>query len=333
MKGSDRTARFAALGGIATIAVTQPDALALARATVERTVAEFDLACSRFRQDSELAALNRAQGAPVRVSPLFLEALQAGLRAARLTDGDVDPTIGNALIALGYDRDFAALQARTDRPATLPRPQISPIRVAGWRTVVLDARAGTVRLPPGVTLDLGATAKALAADRAAQNAHEAAGCGVLVSLSGDIAIAGPAPPSGWRVRVTDDHRSGFDAPGQSIALRSGGLATSSTTVRRWRHQNIEAHHLLDPATGRPAAVSWRTVSVAAARCLDANIATTAAIVRGARARQWLESLRLPSRLVAANGTVTHAGGWPDEGEEPDHRPAVPSITAAGQDLR
>jgi thiamine biosynthesis lipoprotein len=205
--------------------------------------------------------------------------------------------------------------------------------VAGWRTVVLDARARTARLPPGVTLDLGATAKALAADRAAQSAHEAAGCGVLVSLSGDIAIAGPAPPAGWRVRVTDDHRSGFDAPGQWIALRSGGLATSSTTVRRWRHQNFEAHHLLDPATGRPAAVHWRTVSVAAARCLDANIATTAAIVRGARARTWLESLRLPSRLVAADGTVTHAGGWPDEGEEAGHGRAGPPITPDGVNLR
>jgi FAD:protein FMN transferase len=333
MKASDWTARFAALGGIATVAVTQPDALSLARATVERIVAEFDLACSRFRSDSELAVLNRAEGAAVRVSPLFLEALQAGLRAARLTDGDVDPTLGNALIALGYDRDFAAPQARTDGPATLARPQISPITVAGWRTVVLDARAGTVRLPPGVTLDLGATAKALAADHAAQSAHEAAGCGVLVSLSGDMSIAGPSPPSGWRVRVTDDHRSGFDAPGQSVALRSGGLATSSTTVRRWRHHNVEAHHLLDPATGRPAAVGWRTVTVAAARCLDANIATTAAIVRGTRAQQWLESLRLPSRLVAADGTVTHAGGWPEDGEESDHGRAVASIDPDGQDLR
>ena len=225
MKELDRTARFAALGGIATIAVTQPEALALARATVQRTVADFDLACSRFRQDSELAALNRAAGTPVRVSPLFLEALQAGLRAARLTDGDVDPTIGNMLIELGYDRDFAAVQARTDGPATIPRPAISPIRVAGWRTVVLDARAGTARLPPGVTLDLGATAKALAADRAAQSAHEAAGCGVLVSLS--RRHRGRGPCTAGRLASPGDRRS-------SIRLRCTG-AMDRAAVRRPRH--------------------------------------------------------------------------------------------------
>ena len=105
----------------------------------------------------------------------------------------------------------------------------------GWRTVIVDADARTVRVARGVSLDLGATAKALAADRAAAAARHAAGCGVLVSFGGDISIAGPPPPGGWPVRVTDDHRSDADAPGQWITLRSGGLATSSTTIRRWEN--------------------------------------------------------------------------------------------------
>jgi thiamine biosynthesis lipoprotein len=113
--------------------------------------------------------------------------------------------------------------------------------------------------------------------------------------------------------VAEDHSSPLDGPGQTVALRGGGLATSSTTVRRWKRGERELHHILDPASGRPAQECWRTVSVAAACCVDANIASTAAIVRGGRAPDWLESLGLPSRLVAIDGTVSFAAGWP-EGE-------------------
>ncbi len=179
----------------------------------------------------------------------------------------------------------------------------------------VDPEAGTISLPVGVSLDLGATAKGLAADHAAARARAEAGCGVLVSLGGDLAVAGPPPESGWPVRVTDDHRAGVQAPGQSIAIESGGLATSSTTVRRWAGPHGAAHHLLDPATGRPATVVWRTVSVTAGSCLDANIASTAAIIRGERAPAWLEALGLPSRLVSAAGTVRHLAGWPSDGDD------------------
>ena len=239
---------------------------------------------------------------------MLLEAVQASLRAARLTDGDVDPTIGQALIALGYDRDYAAVNG-------WPTRSVSVVPVPGWRTVKVDAEAGTVRVPRGVSLDLGATAKALAADRAAAAAHHAAGCGVLVSFGGDISIAGPPPPGGWPVRVTDDHRSDADAPGQWITLRSGGLATSSTTTRRWENDSGFAHHLIDPYTGAPATSIYRTVTVAAGSCLDANIASTAAIVRSDLALEWLELLRLPSRLVNLYGAVRHLAGWPEQDDD------------------
>jgi len=310
---------FDAFGSVGVLAVASPTALPAAHAAVERTVAEFDLACSRFRDDSELSALNAAGGAAVRVGPVLLDAVSAALRAARLTGGDVDPTVGEALIALGYDRDFALVSSDGDTAVPVP----PAAKIPGWRTVQVDAGRGTVRVAPGVTLDLGATAKALAADRAAAAALEAAGCGVLVSFGGDLAIAGPAPAEGWRVRVTDDHRAGVDAPGQWISLRSGGLATSSTFVRRWRTQAGVAHHLVDPATGRPADSVWRTASVSAVSCLDANIAATAAIIRGSRAPEWLEELGLPSRLVAVDGTVRHVGGWPSEGED------LPALSLVG----
>ncbi len=304
---------FPALGSTALVAVTEPDQLERARQAVERVIAQFDLACSRFREDSELSALNRAAGAPVHVTALLLDAVDAALRAARLTDGDVDPTVGEALIALGYDRDFAAVAART-----APETNARGLRIAavpGWRAVDLDRGAGTVRVPRGVRLDLGATAKALAADRAAAEAQRRADCGVLVGLGGDFAIAGAPPADGWRIRVTDDHRAGTEAPGQWITLASGGLATSSTTVRHWAAGGQSAHHLVDPATGGPAAVVWRTASVAAGSCLDANIATTAAIIRGEPAAAWLRSLELPSRLVRREGSVIHLAGWPADGDD------------------
>jgi FAD:protein FMN transferase len=307
------------------VVVCDGDRLPDAVDAVGVTVDAFDLACSRFREDSELSALNRAGGRAVRVSRLLLEAVAAGVRAAELTDGDVDPTLGEALIALGYDRDFEfGLDRQTASGPAPPKRALAFTSVAGWRTIRIDLDAGTVALGRGVSLDLGATAKALAADHAAAAAADAAGGGVLVSLGGDIATAGPAPPEGWRVRVTDDHRAGVDAAGQWITIRSGGLATSSTTVRRWRSGGATVHHLLDPSSRLPVSGGWRTVSVTAATCLDANIAGTAAVVRGERAPAWLQSLALPSRLVSDGGLVRHVAGWPSDGDD-----LAPAVAPAG----
>ncbi|HUY60372.1 MAG TPA: FAD:protein FMN transferase, partial [Candidatus Dormibacteraeota bacterium] len=219
-------ATWPALGTTATVVTTDPAQLAAARAVVAEAVDQIDRACSRFRPDSELCALRPGAG-PVAVSAGLFEAVAVALRAARLTDGLVDPTVGRALRLLGYDRDFAELAARGPAPVVRVGP------VAGWRAVGLDPARRTVQLPAGVELDLGATAKALCADRAAAAAHTATAAGVLVSLGGDIATAGPAPPGGWLVQVSDDHAR--PRPGDpTVAIASGGLATSSTTVRRWR---------------------------------------------------------------------------------------------------
>ena len=122
-------------------------------------------------------------------------------------------------------------------------------------------------------------AKAWCADRAAAAAAAATGEAVLVSLGGDVSCAGDSPASGWAVRVADDHRAGVDEPGgQTVQLTNGGLATSGTSVRQWTRGGRTMHHVIDPSTGLPAATHWRTVSVAAGSCADANIASTAAIV-------------------------------------------------------
>jgi thiamine biosynthesis lipoprotein len=295
------TAVFPALGTTAVLLVTDPAALGPARQVLEEELAAVDRACSRFRPDSELSRANAAGGAAA-VGPLFAEAIEVALRAAELTEGAVDPTVGPALTALGYDRTFASLRPEDARPVTA-------VPAAGWRHVTWDRRSRRLRLPPGTALDLGATAKALAADRAARRAARVAGCGVLVCLGGDLATAGPAPAAGWQVAIADDHAAPApDAP--VVAVHSGGLATSGTTVRTWRRGGRVRHHIVDPATGDAPPPLWRTVSVAAADCVDANTAATAAVVRGAQAVDRLSALGLPARLVRTDGTVVTLGGWP-----------------------
>jgi thiamine biosynthesis lipoprotein len=279
-----------------------------ARRAVEDVLARVDLAYSRFRPDSELMALHARRGAPVPVSPLLARAIGGALDAARRSGGAVDPTVGRALRVVGYDADFELLASRT-RPIEL---RVAP--VPGWTAVTFDRAAATVRLPAAVELDLGSTGKGLAADLAAEAALDAAGpgAGVLVSLGGDLATAGRAPEGGWRILATDDSRTPSDAPGEVVAIERGALATSSTTVRRWRvADGVTAHHIIDPRTGLPADTGWRTATVVADTCEAANAASTAAIVLGADAPAWLEAAGLPARLVAVDGSVVRLGGWPE----------------------
>jgi thiamine biosynthesis lipoprotein ApbE len=301
-------ASWQALGTSAVLRVCEASALRAASARVTCELADIDEACSRFRADSELSRVNARAGRATRVSPLLMEALEVAMRAAACSDGDVDPTVGRALELAGYNRDWQAL----DPPAGEPE---APARItarvrAGWQAISLDWEHASVSVPAGVKLDLGASAKAWAADRAAAAAAREVGCGVLVSLGGDVATAGGAPAGGWRIRVTDDHRAAHAAPGQTIAIQSGGLATSSTTVRRWRHGGHTMHHNIDPDTGAPVRETWRTVSVAAATCVDANTAATAALIRAGSAPAWLAELGLPARLVDAAANIMTVAGWP-----------------------
>lgn len=312
---------WTALGMLVQLVVTSPGDLGEARRLLEADLLALDLACSRFRPDSELVAVgNVARGAvgevTVAVSPLLAEAIAVSLRAAQLTDGDVDPTVGGALADLGYDRDFAELPPPNTTGAGGPPDAAVGVRVIpGWRSVRVNVADGRLTVPAGTELDLGATVKGWAADRAAARIAERTGGGVLVSLGGDTAVAGEPPDGGWRIRVQDRTALPGDPPGgpsQVVTIRDGGLATSSTAARRWRHGGDVLHHILDPRTARPAAPVWRTVSVAAATCADANTAATAAVIRGRQALGWLSSLRLPARLVELDGTVHTLSSWPSD---------------------
>jgi thiamine biosynthesis lipoprotein len=297
--------KWPALGTTAGLVVTDADALVEARSILVEELDAIDRACSRFRPDSEISRLNRAGGRTTRAGDLFLEAIEVALRAARVTEGDVDPTVGPAMRAIGYDRDFDLIESSEAAPAT-------PVPALGWESVTLSREGSSVTLPAGVELDLGATAKALAADRAAERINQELGLGVLVNLGGDISTAGVPPAGGWRLQVSDDHRAGVDPAAETVRVRGGGVATSSTTVRRWVSAGRPRHHIVDPRSGESAPAVWRTVTVAAASCVDANIASTAAVVRGKPALRWLQSLNLPSRLVDSTGGVRRIAGWPAE---------------------
>ena len=304
-----RIAEWRALGTGVRLVVQDGD-LDAARLAVEDVLDRVDRAYSRFRDDSELVALNARAGSMVRVSRLLAQAIAAGLHAAEVSGGAVDPTVGRAMRAIGYDADFD----RVRHPSGPIELRLEP--VPGWQAVALSVARREVLVRRGVELDLGSVGKGLASDLAADAAHAALGGvdaagGVLVSLGGDIAVRGRAPDGGWRILIAEDSETPADAAGEVVAIEIGAIATSSTTVRRWRRGDRTLHHLIDPRTGGPVDSPWRTASIAAASCVEANTAATAAIVLGSAAVAWLAAAGLPARLIGADGAVTRLNGWPD----------------------
>jgi thiamine biosynthesis lipoprotein len=244
----------------------------------------------------------------VEVSPLLFEALNAAYEVAERTRGAVDPTIGAAIAALGYDRHFEDIESRPLRLADL-----GP--AAGFKHLQLDHTRRTARIPKDVRLDLGSSAKALLADRAAARVCEALGSGALISIGGDVAVAGEPPPEGWAIGIAVDSATGPDDVDQVVAIRSGGLASSGTEVRSWQMGSARVHHIVDPATGCSSSPYWRLVSAVGSSCVDANALSTAAVVWGDQAIERLRPFGQAVRLVRRDGEVFTLGGWPDE-EQP-----------------
>jgi thiamine biosynthesis lipoprotein len=297
---------FRAIGTSATVVVQDPSRAAAAESLLRTEIDSIDLACSRFRPDSELEMVHAHAGAAVRVSSLLFDALAVSYDVAERTHGAVDPTVGNAIAALGYDKDLSEVQRQPARPSTVLRP------VAGFTHLHLNSARRTVRIPRGVRLDLGSTAKAFAADRAAARISDAVGSGVLVSLGGDIAVAGAPPPGGWAVGIAVDSSTPVDQVAQVVAVHCGGLASSSTAVRTWTCGSRPVHHIIDPASGDCVAPYWTLVSATGESCVAANAVTTAAIVWGDGAVGHLTSFGQAARMVRHDGRIVALNGWPAE---------------------
>jgi len=228
---------------------------------------EREAVFSRFRPESELNAVNAGRGARF-VSALFARMVEAALRAREQTGGLVDPTLGAALEASGYDRDFDRIEP-VDGPLTSVVPA-GKIEFYGRVLVV----------PCGVKLDLNGVVKAAAVDDALRLLS---GPG-FVSAGGDLATRGEVD-----VALPD---------GGAVRLVSGGLATSGRTKRRWSRGDAEQHHLIDPATGRPSTTLWEEVTVCGANCFAADVAAKAAFLLGRDGPDWLDERGLPGRFLA-----------------------------------
>lgn len=303
--GACGTATWSALGTYVHLSTAEAEALEPARHKAVGLLADVDRTCSRFRPDSDLVRANAGAGSWTKVDPLLVQAIAVAMEAAAQTDGLVDPTLGHALVAVGYDRDIALVLAGSTAPAGIP----VPARRGAWQEILLDPE-GAVRVPPGCALDLGATAKAWVADLIANTISAeaiavASDPTLVISVGGDVAVAG----AGWPVVVSEIVD---DAAGSEIVhLPYGGLATSSTAARAWVRGGAIRHHLLDPATGEPTRGPWRTVTATGATCVAANTASTAAIVLGDNAVGWLTARGIPARLVDTGGRIVRTPRWPE----------------------
>ena len=275
---------------------------------------ELDRVASRFREDSEISRLNRSAGSPFSATENLFELVKLSLDGATLSGGLFDPSIGRALIDCGYDRDFAHLQkVRGPIESLLDLGYQNGLTkldysTNSWADITLDTYTRTISVPPNTSLDLGALAKAWGADRIARQIYEHTGSPNVVSLGGDVSIGGDNP-LGWPVKIVEDPDSS-SPDGPTLNIFDGGLATSGTTIRCWIKDSKVFHHIIDPRTQLPALSPWRTVSVIGSSCSIANVASTSAILLGESAVGWLESFRLPARLVDVDGNEHTTSSWP-----------------------
>ena len=257
----------------------EPASAALVPALLDR----MERCWSRFDPASDLTALNGDPRPVVEVPLLLGAAVQRAVTAWRCTDGAFDPTVHDALVAAGYDRSFEQLPERAV-------PTHPGLPVAGCADVEVelddhaglldpDAPAAVVRRPPGRRLDLGGIGKGLAADLVADVLLAAGVRSVIVSLGGDVRVAGRVPRGGFAVPVTDP----WDGTTlTSLVLASAGaVVTSSTRRRRWQTADGGwAHHLIDPRTGQSADRGVAAVVVAASEAWWAECLAKAALVMG-----------------------------------------------------
>jgi thiamine biosynthesis lipoprotein len=291
---------FKIWGMTGTLATQREDQREFAEARLWYWLDAIDQSCSRFRSDSELTLLN-ARGSGD-LSPTLELALLAALESYDATGGLSDPTVLPALLALGYDVDYAEL-ARNGGAAPL-----DPVPSLGRGAITMDLSEHHVSLARGCQLDLGASAKALAADLVVNDVAPRGG--VLVEIGGDVAVHGRGPEGPWAIGVSDV----LDITGVEpcVSVASGGVATSSTATRGWIANGQRVHHIVDPRTGTCGAGPYVTATVSAESCVRANAFATAALLWGEDAGYHLAQAGCAGRLVRANGTIEYVGGWPQD---------------------
>jgi thiamine biosynthesis lipoprotein len=272
---------------------------------VRQVVGHLEALWSRFIATSDVSRLNAAGGAPVRVDPFTVRLLEMMASGAAATDGAYDPTLLAPLVALGYAASWEDPGAVTSlAPGCALRSDV--------RQVLVDREHGVVQLPPGAVIDAGGIGKGLAADIAVEAVLACVpGVGIMVSIGGDVRVAGTPPDErGWVIAVADEPGG---APVAELCVADAGVATSGTMHRTWPTPGGTAHHLIDPRTGRPTATGPRAVAVATVVAGDAawaEVWTKALVVAGvAHTLDRLDDLRLAGRVRLGDGTVVTNSSW------------------------
>lgn len=263
--------RFQAMGTWAHVIVvgSPQDGCQRARARIE----DLERRWSRFLPDSEISRLNASDGRVVWVSPETAALVARAARARVFTGGRFDPSVLPALIAAGYDRSIDQIGEATSAPPAA-----------------------------GTGFDPGGIGKGLAADIVVGELLAAGAQGACVNLGGDLRVEGLAPGGGpWVVDVKESPLR--------LGLTRGAVATSSPLRRRWNVGGEHRHHLIDPATGRPAETDVAAVTVLAGTAWRAEALATAAAVAGCAAGLALiERCRATGLVVDMSGGVHHAAG-------------------------
>lgn len=262
------------MGSSAHVLVTGPHPARLLELARLR-LAELEARWSRFRPDSEISRLNANSGEPLPVSADTLLLLRRAVLGWRRTGHRFDPTVHAAMVANGYDRDFALVAGRrtgtNGGPAAMPAP--------GCAGIDIDVRGARVRLPAGVRIDPGGIGKGLAADLVALGLRRAGACGVLVNVGGDLRTAGtPADGESWPVSVSDPFTP--DRELFRVAVSGGAVASSGTLERRWHSAGAVRHHIVDPRSGSPANTPLVGVTVFAGSSWWAEVLTKSILVGG-----------------------------------------------------
>jgi thiamine biosynthesis lipoprotein len=277
---------------------------------------------SRFRSDSEVSRLGRADGRPLQVSGDTRLLVAWCVRAWRRSAGRFDASVLDALERHGYDRTFELL---AHRPTGREEP-VQSLAAPGCAGIAIDEEAGTVALPTGLRLDPGGIGKGLAADLVTAAMLSAGAFGSCVNLSGDVRARGLGPGGtspGWTVGV--EHP---DRPGEAVALirlpeRGGAVASSSVRIRRW----AAAHHIIDPADGCPSSSDVVAVTVVADDGAWADAATKIALVCGRHqeAIGAMDEIGVAALLILDDHRIlptARLAADPGLWSLPDQRPAV-----------
>lgn len=261
MSGVERR-RFAAMGSFAEIIAVGRGTGAAVDAAIVR-LNELERRWSRFIDASEVAALNRMPGAAVRVSDDTILLVELACDAWRRTGGRFDPTVLRTVESIGYTTSFDRMQADMADIADVPQP-VAP--GCGCDGIVVDRTHRTVQLPPGGGFDPGGIGKGLAADLVAYELSAAGVAGGCVNVGGDLRVWGDGPGGRcWRIGVG----------GRTLEVTDVGVATSSTRRRAWRFGGESVHHVIDPATARPAMGGPDVVTVVAGSAWRAETYATA----------------------------------------------------------